>query len=116
MAKTPKSLETKLRAAVRMIWSRSTERNTVKKLAIFKDAEYGKAFICPLCSKKWPEKMGEVDHIVPVGALESWRDIEGFIDRMFFSAQRVICVICHKKKSTQDRKDIARDKSYTERG
>lgn len=110
MAKTPKTLEVKLRAAVRMIWSRSSERATVKKAAAFKDAEYGKAFICPLCSKKWPEKMGEVDHIEPVGPLENWRDIESFIDRMFFGAQRVICVICHKRKTTSDRREMKRQK------
>lgn len=104
--KKPKTLETKLRAAIRMIWSRSSERSAVKKLAMFKDAEYGKAFVCPLCAKKWPEKMGEVDHITPVGTLETWRDIEGFIDRMFFSSQRVICVICHKSKTTADRKEM----------
>ena|SRR5665213_788156 len=109
--KKSKTLETKLRAAVRMIWSRSAERNAVKKLAIFKDAEYGKAFICPLCSKKWPEKMGEVDHITAVGPLEMWRDIESFVDKMFFSPQRVICVICHKKKTTADRKEMKRSKN-----
>lgn len=104
MAKKPKSLETKLRAAIRMIWSRSSERSTIKKLAIFKDAEYGKAFICPLCSKKYHEKMGEVDHEPPIGSLENWRDIEGFIDRMFFGPQRLICVVCHKRKTAAQRK------------
>lgn len=102
--KKPKSLETKLRAAIRMIWSRSSERSTVKKAAAFKDEQYGKAFICPLCSVKWPEKMGEVDHVVAVGGLESWKDLVRFVDRMFFSPQRVICVICHKKKTAADRK------------
>lgn len=101
--KKPKTLETKLRAAVRMIWSRSSERATIKKLAIFKDAELGKAFICPICSVKHHEKMGEVDHVPAVGPLDNWRDIESYIDRMFFGPQQLICVICHKKKSTKDR-------------
>lgn len=102
--KKPKSLETKLRAAIRMIWSRSSERSAVKKLAMFKHEKFGKAFTCPLCNDTWPEKLGEVDHTVAVGALESWRDLVGYVDRMFFSAQRVLCVMCHKKKTTADRK------------
>lgn len=108
MPKKPKSLETKLRAAVRMIWSRSKERAAIKKLAIFPDNELGKAFICPVCSRKYHEKMGEVDHIVAVGPLENWRDIEGYIDRMFYSAQAYICVICHKKKTKEDRKGMSK--------
>lgn len=104
--KAPKSLEVKLRAAVRLIWSRSRERAAVKKLAIFPDPELGKAFVCPICSKKYHEKMGEVDHITAVGPLENWRDIEGFIDRMFFSPQAYICVICHKAKTQRDRKGM----------
>lgn len=110
MAKKPKTLETKLRAAVRMIWSRSSERAAVKKAALFSDPELGKAFICPVCSNKFHEKMGEVDHIVAVGPLENWRDIEGYIDRMFFSAQAYICVICHRKKSRVDRAGMRRNK------
>ena len=104
--KKVKSLETKLRAAVRMIWSRSRERAAVKKGAIVADTEFGKAFICPLCSKKYHEKMGEVDHITAVGPLDNWRDIEGYIDRMFFSPQAYICVLCHKAKTKEDRRKM----------
>ena len=102
----PKTLEIKLRAAIRMIWSRSKERAAIKKAAIFPDPELGKAFVCPICSKTYHEKMGEVDHVVAVGPLENWRDIEGFIDRMFFSSQMYICVLCHKAKTKEDRRKM----------
>ena len=108
--KKPKTLETKLRAAIRLIWSRSRERAAIKKAAIFPDPELGKAFVCPRCGKKLHEKMGEVDHVTAVGPLENWRDIEGFIDRMFFSPQEYICVICHKTKTQIDRKAMRRTK------
>jgi 5-methylcytosine-specific restriction endonuclease McrA len=108
--KKPKSLETKLRSAIRLIWSRSSERAQVKKASIFPDPELGKAFICPHCGKKLHEKMGEVDHVTPVGKLENWRDVEGFIDRMFFSPQEFICTICHKLKTKKDVKEMRRKK------
>lgn len=110
MAKKPKTLEVKLRTAIRMIWSRSSERAAIKKAAIFPDPDLGKAFICPLCSKKHHERMGEVDHNPPVGPLENWRDVEGFMDRMFFGPQQLVCVICHKKKSQKDKAAMRKQK------
>jgi len=107
MAKTPKSLETKLRSAIRLIWSRSSERNAIKKAAVYKKIDTGeKVFDCPLCNRVLPDWAGEVDHIKAVGVLDSWRDVVGFIDRMFYSPQRFICKDCHRTKTKQDRKEM----------
>lgn len=104
MAKKPKTLETKLRSAIRLIWSRSAERRAILRAATIDDPEKGKGFICPLCREAWPIWAAEVDHEPPIGTLENWRDIEGFIDRMFYGPQRAVCKTCHKRKTAEQRK------------
>ena len=109
MAKKPKTLETKLRAAIRLIWSRSSERNAIKKAAIYivrtDPSHIGeKVFDCPICHKVMPDWAGEVDHEPPVGALDNWRDVVGFIDRMFYGPQTYICKTCHHAKTKEQRR------------
>lgn len=101
--KKAKSLETKLRSAIRLIWSRSSERRAILKAASF-DREGSKWFICPDCSKEWPLQFAEVDHEPKLGPLDNWRDIESFIDRMFYGPQRAICKFCHKLKTAAQRR------------
>lgn len=104
--KKPKTLETKLRSAIRLIWSRSKERRTILLEAVLKAKQQDPCFQCPLCSRLWPIQMAEVDHIKPIGRLDSWKDTVNFIDRMFFGAQRAICKLCHKKKTKEDMRNI----------
>jgi hypothetical protein len=104
MAKKPKSLETKLRSAIRLIWSRSAERRAIIKAAAFPTPEMDIGFLCPLCHRTWPIWAAEVDHEPPIGTLENWRDIESFIDRMFYGPQRAVCKTCHKKKTAEQRR------------
>ncbi len=96
--KKAKTLETKLRSAIRLIWSRSAERRAILK-------EDGiNQFVCPICLKLWPIQMAEVDHEPPIGTLVSWKDTVQFIEKMFFGPQRAVCKLCHKKKTAQQRK------------
>jgi hypothetical protein len=103
--KKPKTLETKLRSAIRLIWSRSAERRAILKAAIephlLGEAPY---FDCPICWNKWPIQMAEVDHEPPIGTLKSWKDTNKFIEKMFFGPQRAICKLCHKKKTASQRR------------
>lgn len=101
--KKPKSLETKLRSAIRLIWSRSKERREILKAASIKTS-MGFVFICPVCQREWPIQMAEVDHEPPIGTLTNWRDVNNFIQKMFFGPQRAICKLCHKTKTAQQRK------------
>ena len=102
--KKPKTLETKLRSAIRLIWSRSKERREILNGAWVKSQQYGKAFMCPVCKETWPLQMAEVDHEPPIGTLESWKDTSKFIEKMFFGPQRAICKLCHKKKTALQRR------------
>lgn len=108
--KKPKTLETKLRSAIRLIWSRSKERREIlKNLQSYDkfDTQQGlgyQAFECPLCQKLFPIQMFEVDHEPPIGTLESWKDTAKFIEKMFFGPQRAICKLCHKKKTALQRR------------
>jgi hypothetical protein len=102
--KKAKSLEVKLRSALRLIWSRSSERRAIIKAATIDDPENGKGFCCPICHKDWPIWAGEVDHDPPIGKLESWRDTVLFIDKLFYGPQRVICKTCHKGVTREQRR------------
>lgn len=106
--KKAKSLETKLRSAIRLIWSRSSERRAILKSATIDDPENGKGFTCPTCGRDWPIQMAEVDHEPPIGTLVSWKDTVSFIEKMFFGPQRALCKLCHRKKTTQDRKRMTK--------
>lgn len=101
--KKPKTLETKLRSAIRLIWSRSGERREILKKATIDDPENGKGFNCPICGRDWPIQMAEVDHIEPVGVLELNKLTE-WVWKMFHSPQQVICKLCHKKKTAAQRR------------
>lgn len=109
--KKPKTLETKLRSAIRLIWSRSAERRAILKAITFVDGDFDRkgspSFRCPLCERVWPIQMAEVDHEPPIGTLESWKDASQFIEKMFFGPQRAICKLCHKKKTAMQRRKRA---------
>lgn len=101
--KKPKTLETKLRSAIRLIWSRSKERREILKASAVR-FQNGPGFECPLCNVHWPIQMAEVDHEPPIGPLVSWKDTANFIEKMFFGPQRAVCKLCHKKKTASQRK------------
>lgn len=110
--KKAKTLEVKLRSALRLIWSRSAERRAIIKTASYKGTrwvhsapdEKGLYFQCPLCNREWPVQMAEVDHEPPIGTLESWRDTVSFLEKMFYGPQRAICKLCHKTKTAMQRR------------
>lgn len=106
--KKPKSLETKLRSAIRLIWSRSPERREILKKALY-NKNGNMFFVCPICDGEWHQAMGDVDHIIAVGTLDV-NNLTDYVNRMFYSPQRVICKICHKRKTKEDRKQMRKPK------
>jgi hypothetical protein len=107
--KKPKTLETKLRSAIRLIWSRSKERREIVKQAQYPAGIVTKyyAFLCPVCAVEYPIQMAEVDHDPPLGTFDNWHKVEDYISRMFFGPQRAICKLCHKQKTAAQRRKHA---------
>jgi len=60
---------------------------------------------CAICHGKFPQKIVEVDHIIPCGSLKSFDDLAGFVERMFCSINhlRVVCKPCHKAVTAKER-------------
>lgn len=107
--KKPKTLEVKLRSAIRLIWSRSAERRAILKAVTIDDPENGKGFTCPICERDWPIQMAEVDHKPPLGPLTHLVGGEAdalgpWTTSMFFGPQRAICKLCHKKVTAEQRR------------
>lgn len=104
--KKAKTLESKLRAAIRLIWSRSAERRAILTKALYVDPKTkNKFFNCPICKTEFHQAMADVDHIDAVGALDL-NALTEYVARMFNNPQRVICKICHKKKTAEDRRKM----------
>ncbi len=110
MKKKAKNPMLKFRSAIRLIWSRSAERKAILKKALYKNKDGDNVFKCEICKKEWHEAMGQVDHVVALGALNSIQELSDFTERMFNSPQRVIDKLCHKSKTAQDRKLMRKPK------
>lgn len=110
--KRPKNPMAKFRSAIRLIWSRSAERKAIIKQAqyVAGNTTHYYAFRCPLCEVEYPIQMADVDHNPAIGSLNSIDELSDFTKRMFFGPQRVICKICHRRKTQIDRREMKRIK------
>jgi 5-methylcytosine-specific restriction endonuclease McrA len=56
---------------------------------------------CNSCSKWFPEKQINVDHIIGAGSLNCAADLPGFVERLFCEQDnlQVLCTECHDKKT-----------------
>lgn len=61
---------------------------------------------CNQCKLWFPEKKINVDHIEPVGALNSSADLPGFVERLFCEIDnlQVLCESCHNVKTKNEKK------------
>jgi len=61
---------------------------------------------CNSCKQWFPEKLINVDHIVPAGSLNNAQDLPGFVERLFCEEKdlQVLCSDCHNKKTKDERK------------
>jgi len=59
---------------------------------------------CKECEGWFSDKEIAVDHIVPVGSLKSYEDIEGFLKRLTIEdGFQVMCKECHQGKTNRER-------------
>lgn len=56
---------------------------------------------CAICTKWFPEKNIEMDHLIEAGALNCSADLPAFVDNLFCeeSGYQCVCKPCHKIKS-----------------
>lgn len=114
MKRKPKTLETKLRSALRLIWSRSAERRAILKAVQYPAGRttHYYAFKCPICNVEYPLQMAEVDHEPPIGVLtfdqntylQDRDNLAFWTYKLFFGPQRAICKLCHKQKTALQRR------------
>lgn len=59
---------------------------------------------CKSCQKWFPDKQINVDHTVPVGALNCAEDLPGFVNRLFCEVDnlQILCSGCHDIKTKQE--------------
>jgi 5-methylcytosine-specific restriction endonuclease McrA len=60
---------------------------------------------CVHCTKWFPEKKINVDHIHPAGSLNCANDLPGFVERLFCESDnlQVLCESCHNVKTKEDK-------------
>ena len=63
---------------------------------------------CSRCYNEFPRKEINVDHIVPVGSLNSFEDLPDFTRRLFCERNglRVLCISCHDEITQDHRKSL----------
>ena len=64
-------------------------------------------FQCAKCSKWHKAKAVSVDHKIPAGALNTFDDLPGFVQRLFCGVDglQVLCKTCHDVKTADERKN-----------
>lgn len=67
---------------------------------------------CSKCHNWFPEKQISVDHIEPVGRLNSAQDLPIFVENLFCEINnlRVLCDPCHDAKTIIDKENIKLNK------
>ena len=63
-------------------------------------------YICAKCEKWFDRKGVEVDHIQPCGSLNDYKDLPGFVRRLFCEPKdmQILCKECHQEKTNKERK------------
>ena len=61
---------------------------------------------CNDCKGWFPDKVINVDHIIPAGSLRCADDLPGFVERLFIEVEglQVLCSKCHNIKTQKEKK------------
>lgn len=96
-----------IRSGLRQKYSRWAPRydTLLSARQVSKARRYKWKYRCALCSKVFPQKDIQVDHIIPCGSIKCYADLPGFVERLFCEKEnlQVLCNTCHKEKTNQHR-------------
>lgn len=97
-----------IRSALRQAYSRYPVKFQVKKEAerTVEGCRHKYEYQCAECSGWFTNKEIQVDHIEPAGKLSNYKDLAGFVKRLFCEADgmQVLCLECHQSKTNAERK------------
>ena len=97
-----------IRSALRQAYSRYPVKFQVKKEAerTVQGCRHKYEYKCAECSGWFTNKEIQVDHIEPAGKLSNYKDLAGFVKRLFCEADgmQVLCLECHQSKTNAERK------------
>lgn len=103
MARKPKTHITYIKAALRRIWGWYPERKKAKQRAIVGYKGKVEVFRCEECdTTPLLRKQVQIDHIEEVDNPEGWDSWDLYIERLFCPASglKILCLPCHKEKTT----------------
>lgn len=83
----------------------SEAKNDAKRAYKGKNKRQKWEYKCAKCKQYFKSNEVSVDHIVPAGALKSYEDLPGFVERLFCEKEglQVLCNPCHNEKTKQER-------------
>ena len=71
-----------------------------------KSGRLAQHYRCALCTEEFTSTNVQVDHIIPVAAVDGFTSWDSFIENLFCGEDnlQVLCVPCHKEKSKKEKK------------
>lgn len=60
-------------------------------------------YLCNHCNNYYKEKEIQADHILEVGGIKDYKDIPGFVERLFCEKEgyQILCKSCHTQKTEE---------------
>jgi 5-methylcytosine-specific restriction endonuclease McrA len=96
-----------IRSALRQAFQRYPVKQQVKSAN--RKAVTGKRhkwlYTCAHCDQAFKDKEVQVDHIIPAGRLNSFKDLPGFVKRLYCEPgdMQILCRPCHAVKTASER-------------
>lgn len=109
-----------------LTWLRSAMRSASRRfpplyeaLAAAKEPYYGDnarqkfCYRCADCQLTFSGKEVSIDHIIDCGSLQSWADVQGFMQRLFCTSSglQVLCSQCHDVKTLMAKSGLTKDEA-----